>query len=179
MIAHLTRASNVLERYRVASKLLQGFNDVESLNEVDYSDLNRMNSIREKVKESTRIKKECDEIEKVESMDYVDTQKIASLNKIRDKVQRMGEISKQLGVIDVSSVDEISTDKVTIFRKLEDTRSKVLDINRWKSDMSTLESEIDRLNKILISAGVEFETCPNCGTQVMIDLGKIKQEVGA
>ena len=179
MIAHLTRASNVLERYRVASKLFQSFNDVESLNEVDYSDLNRMNSVREKVKESTRIKKECDEIEKVESMDYVDTQKIASLNKIRDKVQRMGEISKQLGVIDISSVDEISTDKVAIFRKLEDTRSKVLDINRWKSDMSTLESEIDRLNKLLINAGVEFETCPNCGTQVMIDLGKIKQEVGA
>jgi myosin-crossreactive antigen len=80
---------------------------------------------------------------------------------------------RKLNAIDTSSCAEITEESLKRFSKME--RIEALR-DRNASSRTTVEQYNNYVNQVLNylkQCGVAFETCPNCGADVLIDIDKI------
>lgn len=164
----LVKSENLLSKQSIIS-------DIQTLQEVDTTIADKLihaiqinNKVEESIKELSKIK-DAEQLESIsETIIYHINNSLRTINTL-DKLEND---LKVLNVEDIEEVEQSSIDSVLKLRSLIDT------VESNKAKQTEYE---DCLNKVaegtqkLKELGVAFETCQNCGSDVIIDIDKLKE----
>lgn len=169
----MNNASNSMYSMNNTIKELNTANKVVGLSEIDV----RLPSIMEDAimskRELNEISKKKERLKGIESMHGIDEHILNIFNNVMSSLLTVNGLSKTAKIYrSIEVLDELDKEE-SIISIIEDALSKMDKCKEYREEIDTLSIEIDAGNKYLKSIGVSFETCPNCGTDIMIDYNNI------
>lgn len=158
--------NNTIKELNIASK-------IEGLSEIDV----RLASIMEDAITSKRelnwISKKKEILKGIENMRNIDENTLNIFNNVINSLSTIKGLSETAETYrTLEGLEELDKEEI-IISTIEEALSKMNKCKEYKEEVDKLSAEIDAGNKYLKSIGVTFETCPNCGTDIMIDYNNI------
>ena len=98
---------------------------------------------------------------------------VVQLNKVVNLISKLNKLTEQSKAIDVSSCSEIEQHTIESLDKLQKIASFKEQVDTNNNQLQQINAYIVQVQDYLKQCGVAVETCPNCGSDVIIDIDKI------
>lgn len=171
--SRLNNVNNLLMSYNRLNKLSSILNSLSDVSEIDTDPLLKLrNIINKKHKLELKIS-EAGAIVSVKDLEEISEVKVTRLNIAMNSLIDLLHKENRLKLIDTDSCELISQadiSSVSQLLKMLDMKSKI-SINN--DNINKINKYVNDVNNYLKSLGVAFETCPNCGSDIVIDIDKI------
>lgn len=146
----------------------------DSCEEISLEVISKIDSLRDKIKELKTKKDSAGALIHVSEISEISEGKILQLERASDLIKTINTYKQKLTTMDISSCNEISQVDIDSINKLIKIRS-IIESNKQHEQLRlNSETIANGMLEKLKELGVAFETCPNCGNDVLIDIDKIK-----
>ncbi len=169
----LASASRLLNRNYEIANLLNKLNSISNLDEIDYSVVNRLYNILNKKEMLAGKIAEAGALVQVSNISEISEITVMQLNKAVSLIDKMSELTKQISAIDVKDCNEIEQHTIDSLDKLQKIEAFKSRIDADTSQLQQINAYIYQVQEYMKQCGVAVETCPNCGSDVIIDIDKI------
>jgi len=144
--------------------------DVDSLEIIDTSIVDKVSDIMNRIRELNDKKTNAGTLIQVSEISEINESSIIQLDRAKTLLNKIKTSKTKLNSIDVSQCEEINTSSIEKLARCisikKDNESKNATVVQLKD---YLQQAIDWMK----SQGVAFETCQNCGSDVLIDLDRL------
>lgn len=168
---NLYRSLDNIEQY---NNRLEQYKDVDKLQDVDLNMLSkiyRLEQIQEKLKNLSGSGSVIADIEKLETVDELQIVKINSLYRNLENIEKINNELSKINVSNLELVEQKDLDSITKLEKAIGIIESNTDLDRKQKEC---EEYVGKMTEYLKQCGVAFEICQNCGSDVIIDLDKLK-----
>lgn len=169
----LVSASRLLSRNTETVNLLSNLSELSNLEEIDCSLINRLYNIINKQSVLKDKISEAGTLVQVADISEISEVTVVQLNKAITLIDKLNNLINQSNSIDVENCNEIpqqELNSLTTLLKIESLKEKVETNN---TQLKQINDYIVQVQDYLKQCGVAVEICPNCGSDVIIDVDKI------
>lgn len=176
MASKLCSINRLLSNYSETVKLLSRLNDISSIDEISVNVLNKSKSIVDKINSLDCKVKETGALVHLTEISEISEVTVMQLNKSVALLESVKALETQRDLYDTSSCSEIDSNAISSIDNLEKVSSLLNTIKADEDQLSQVNQYIGQVQTYLKQCGVAFETCPNCGSDVIIDIDKIEMQ---
>ena len=169
----LVSASRLLSRNSETVNLLNRITDINNLEEIDCSIINKMYNILSKKEELDSKITEAGALIQLTGISEISEVTVIQLNKVVNLIGKLNKLTEQSETIDVRSCSEIEQHTLERLDKLQKIASFKEQVDTNSNQLQQINTYIVQVQDYLKQCGVAVETCPNCGSDVIIDIDKI------
>lgn len=169
----LVSVSRLLSRNNETVNLLNRITDINNLEEIDYNIINKLYNILSKKEELDSKITEAGALVQLTSISEISEVTVVQLNKVVNLISKLNKLTEQSKAIDVSSCSEIEQHTIESLDKLQKIASFKEQVDTNNNQLQQINAYIVQVQDYLKQCGVAVETCPNCGSDVIIDIDKI------
>lgn len=169
----LSNANRLLSRNDETINLLNNLSEISTLEEIDCSVVNRLYNILNKQNVLSSKVTEAGALVQVANIDEISEVTVVQLNKLMTLIDKLNTLNSQSSLIDVSSCSEIDQQTISSLDKLQKIASFKETVDTNGTQLKQINDYIVQVQDYLKQCGVAVETCPNCGSDVIIDMDKI------
>lgn len=169
----LVSVSRLLSRNNETVNLLNRITDINNLEEIDYNIINKLYNILSKKEELDSKIAEAGALVQLTSISEISEVTVVQLNKVVNLMDKLNKLTEQSKAIDVSSCSEIEQHTIESLDKLQKIASFKEQVDTNNNQLQQINAYIVQVQDYLKQCGVAVETCPNCGSDVIIDIDKI------
>lgn len=169
----LVSVSRLLSRNNETVNLLNRITDINNLEEIDYNIINKLYNILGKKEELDSKITEAGALVQLTSISEISEVTVVQLNKVVNLISKLNKLTEQSKAIDVSSCSEIEQHTIESLDKLQKIASFKEQVDTNNNQLQQINAYIVQVQDYLKQCGVAVETCPNCGSDVIIDIDKI------
>lgn len=169
----LVSVSRLLSRNNETVNLLNRITDINNLEEIDYNIINKLYNILSKKEELYSKITEAGALVQLTSISEISEVTVVQLNKVVNLISKLNKLTEQSKAIDVSSCSEIEQHTIESLDKLQKIASFKEQVDTNNNQLQQINAYIVQVQDYLKQCGVAVETCPNCGSDVIIDIDKI------
>ncbi len=169
----LVSVSRLLSRNNETVNLLNRITDINNLEEIDYNIINKLYNILSKKEELYSKITEAGALVQLTSIFEISEVTVVQLNKVVNLISKLNKLTEQSKAIDVSSCSEIEQHTIESLDKLQKIASFKEQVDTNNNQLQQINAYIVQVQDYLKQCGVAVETCPNCGSDVIIDIDKI------
>lgn len=169
----LVSVSRLLSRNNETVNLLNRITDINNLEEIDYNIINKLYNILSKKEELDSKITEAGALVQLTSISEISEVTVVQLNKVVNLISKLNKLTEQSKAIDVSSCSEIEQHTIESLDKLQKIASFKEQVATNNNQLQQINAYIVQVQDYLKQCGVAVETCPNCGSDVIIDIDKI------
>ena len=169
----LVSVSRLLSRNNETVNLLNRITDINNLEEIDYNIINKLYNILSKKEELDSKITEAGALVQLTSISEISEVTVVQLNKVVNLISKLNKLTEQNKAIDVSSCSEIEQHTIESLDKLQKIASFKEQVDTNNNQLQQINAYIVQVQDYLKQCGVAVETCPNCGSDVIIDIDKI------
>lgn len=169
----LVSVSRLLSRNNETVNLLNRITDINNLEEIDYNIINKLYNILSKKEELDSKIAEAGALVQLTSISEISEVTVVQLNKVVNLISKLNKLTEQSKAIDVSSCSEIEQHTIESLDKLQKIASFKEQVDTNNNQLQQINAYIVQVQDYLKQCGVAVETCPNCGSDVIIDIDKI------
>lgn len=169
----LVSVSRLLSRNNETVNLLNRITDINNLEEIDYNIINKLYNILSKKEELDSKITEAWALVQLTSISEISEVTVVQLNKVVNLISKLNKLTEQSKAIDVSSCSEIEQHTIESLDKLQKIASFKEQVDTNNNQLQQINAYIVQVQDYLKQCGVAVETCPNCGSDVIIDIDKI------
>lgn len=169
----LVSVSRLLSRNNETVNLLNRITDINNLEEIDYNIINKLYNILSKKEELDSKIAEAGALVQLTSISEISEVTVVQLNKVVNLIDKLNKLTEQSKAIDVSSCSEIEQHTIESLDKLQKIASFKEQVDTNNNQLQQINAYIVQVQDYLKQCGVAVETCPNCGSDVIIDIDKI------
>lgn len=169
----LVSVSRLLSRNNETVNLLNRITDINNLEEIDYNIINKLYNILNKKEELDSKITEAGALVQLTSISEISEVTVVQLNKVVNLISKLNKLTEQSKAIDVSSCSEIEQHTIESLDKLQKIASFKEQVDTNNNQLQQINAYIVQVQDYLKQCGVAVETCPNCGSDVIIDIDKI------
>ena len=172
----LNSVSRLLNSISETNKLLSNMNDICNLSEIDVSVANKVGSLLNKVNMLDTKIKEAGTLVSVNEISEISEVMTMQLNNAMTLLQNLETLNNEISLYDVSMCSDVSDSTLNSLDKLSKLDTFVSRVDTESSQLEQINVYIEQVQNYLKQCGVAFETCPNCGTDVIIDMDKLREQ---
>lgn len=172
----LNSVSRLLNSISETNKLLSNMEDIDNLSEIDVSVANKVGSLLNKVNMLDTKIKEAGTLVSVNEISEISEVMTMQLNNAMTLLQNLETLNKEISLYDVSMCSDVSDSTLNSLDKLSKLDTFVSRVDTESSQLEQINVYIGQVQDYLKQCGVAFETCPNCGTDVIIDMDKLREQ---
>lgn len=169
----LVSVSRLLSRNNETVNLLNRITDINNLEEIDYNIINKLYNILSKKEELDSKITEAGALVQLTSISEISEVTVVQLNKVVNLISKLNKLTEQSKAIDISSCSEIEQHTIESLDKLQKIASFKEQVDTNNNQLQQINAYIVQVQDYLKQCGVAVETCPNCGSDVIIDIDKI------
>lgn len=169
----LVSISRLLSRNNETVNLLNRITDINNLEEIDYNIINKLYNILSKKEELDSKITEAGALVQLTSISEISEVTVVQLNKVVNLISKLNKLTEQSKAIDISSCSEIEQHTIENLDKLQKIASFKEQVDTNNNQLQQINAYIVQVQDYLKQCGVAVETCPNCGSDVIIDIDKI------
>lgn len=169
----LVSVSRLLSRNNETVNLLNRITDINNLEEINYNIINKLYNILSKKEELDSKITEAGALVQLTSISEISEVTVVQLNKVVNLISKLNKLTEQSKAIDVSSCSEIEQHTIESLDKLQKIASFKEQVDTNNNQLQQINAYIVQVQDYLKQCGVAVETCPNCGSDVIIDIDKI------
>ena len=169
----LVSVSRLLSRNNETVNLLNRITDINNLEEIDYNIINKLYNILSKKEELDSKITEAGALVQLTSISEISEVTVVQLNKVVNLISKLNKLTEQSKAIDVSSCSEIEQHTIESLDKIQKIASFKEQVDTNNNQLQQINAYIVQVQDYLKQCGVAVETCPNCGSDVIIDIDKI------
>lgn len=169
----LVSVSRLLSRNNETVNLLNRITDINNLEEIDYNIINKLYNILSKKEELDSKITEAGALVQLTSISEISEVTVVQLNKVVNLISKINKLTEQSKAIDISSCSEIEQHTIESLDKLQKIASFKEQVDTNNNQLQQINAYIVQVQDYLKQCGVAVETCPNCGSDVIIDIDKI------
>lgn len=170
---NINSVGKVLNNISNTSNLRKTLSEVNNLENIDTVILDKLNGLKNKRDELNNKKVSAGALIHISEVDEINETSILQLERAKSIVSKLNFSKNMSKAIDTSNCPEISNESLSAIDRLK----KVKDISdkntQYKSSVKQINDYCDQVLNYMKQCGVAFETCPNCGNDVLIDIDKI------
>lgn len=169
----LNSVSRLLDRLSNANENLEMYSEIETLEEIDLSKLNMVNSIINKQAELDEKLRVAGSLALVADLEPISEVTVGHVNKITTMLNRLDTIDGQIKVYDTTGVDEIDLREINAISRLEKIKASLERVEQNSIYIEQCDNYVTQVQDYLKQLGVAVETCPKCGEAVIFDIDKM------
>lgn len=169
----LASTSRLLNRNYEIANLLNRLNNVSNLDEIDCSVVNRLYNILSKKEMLASKVAEAGALVQVSDISEISEINVMQLNKAVNLIDKLNKLTEQLSTVDVKDCSEIEQHTIDSLDKLQKIEAFKSRIDTDTNQLQQINTYIAQVQDYMKQCGVAVETCPNCGSDVIIDIDKI------
>lgn len=172
----INNTGKVLNNIANTRKVLANISDVNNLETIDTSVLDKLNSIKSKMEELDSKKYNAGALVQIKDLSEINSDIVMQLSRAYAVKVNLETARRKAGAIDLGNCEEIKQSSLDILTNLNKVKTIVADNTQKKQVYQQYKDYIDQSIVYMKQCGVAFETCPNCGNDVLIDIDKIEQK---
>lgn len=161
--------NNIADVTNLRAKL----SDVNNLENIDTNILDKLSSLMNKSDELETKKRNAGALVHISEIEEVNETSIIQLERARAIINKVNYSKNMLKAIDTAECPEIKEDNLGALTKLKRVKELGTNISQYKNNVQQINTYCDQVLNYMKQCGVAFETCPNCGNDVVIDIDKI------
>ena len=169
----LVSTSRLLNRNIETINLLNSLNNLSNLEEIDCSIANKLYNVIYKQHMLDEKIEEAGNLVHIRNISEISEIRVTQLNKVVSLIDKLNRLTEQSKNIDVSSCNEIEQHTIISLDKIQKVASFKEKIYENSNQLQQLNTYIVQVQDYLKQCGVAVETCPNCGSDVIIDIDKL------
>lgn len=169
----LVSTSRLLNRNSETINLLNSLNNLSNLEEIDCSIANKLYNVIYKQHMLDEKIEEAGNLVHIRNISEISEIRVTQLNKVVSLIDKLNRLTEQSKNIDVSSCNEIEQHTIISLDKIQKVASFKEKIYENSNQLQQLNTYIVQVQDYLKQCGVAVETCPNCGSDVIIDIDKL------
>lgn len=169
----LVSTSRLLNRNTETINLLNSLNNLSNLEEIDCSIANKLYNVIYKQHMLDEKIEEAGNLVHIRNISEISEIRVTQLNKVVSLIDKLNRLTEQSKNIDVSSCNEIEQHTIISLDKIQKVASFKEKIYENSNQLQQLNTYIVQVQDYLKQCGVAVETCPNCGSDVIIDIDKL------
>lgn len=173
VVIKLNSINRLLEKLDTANRMLDKYSDIETLVEIDLSQLNRITHILNKQEELNEKLRISGSLILVDSLEPISEVVAKQVNRLGTMAIRLEAVNSQLNTYNTEGVEEISLDKVNAVTRLDRLTASLIKINQNEIAIKQCDDYVEQVQNYLKQLGVAVESCPKCGEAVIIDIEKL------
>lgn len=172
-VVKINSISRLIDRLSNISKNLENYSKVETLSEIDLSQLNMANSIINKKSELDERLRIAGSLSLVFDLEPISEVAVGHANKLSTMLNRLAEIDTQISVYDTTGIAEISASEVNAVGRLDRLKASIERVAQDTVSIKQCDDYVEQVQEYLKQLGVAVETCPKCGEAVIFDIEKL------
>ncbi len=161
-------AISIRESMSVVSDKLSSMHEVNSLEEVNSQLLDKIGRAVEEKEAITYMVNKLGKMEGIEEAEEVDSEIASRLSSALDTLQAYNNVHKSAERFNDIERCVTLDNEIRVIEQLKETINTAKSINDAREMLSKTTETINETSCILKEAGVRVETCPNCGTDIVI-----------
>ena len=170
----LNNAINALNNLSMTINESQKYSELSTLNEIDMNNYNKAINIMALYNGLSQISNKALLLQPVNSLEQISESLVVQLNSSFGIVDKLRAIETKLGIIDVSSLSEIDTKKLSYIDTIKNVIQQISENKQRDEYLKQYAVYIGQIQTYLKQCGVAVETCPKCGEDIVFDLDKMK-----
>lgn len=169
------RINKLLERRASVVSKLNGIKPLLALEDIDTSVLNKASSVLYKKEELCERKRMAGSFLELVGMEEIGESRVSSLTRAIALLNSLETRKALLNIFNANLTNciDIRAESVDSIGKMERIKALRDSVSTSKAAMSQCKQYVNSVLLYLKQCGVAFETCPNCGNDVLIDLDKM------
>lgn len=171
--SNINNAGKVLNNIADVSKLRDSIKDAVSLENIDTSILEKLDSMKNKMSELESKKNNAGALVHVSEISEINEGSIIQLSRAKALLNSVNMSKRMLKAVDTKDCPDVSEDKLGVLSKLDRVKTLSASVNQNKASVQQINTYCDQVLAYMKQCGVAFETCTNCGSDVLIDIDKI------
>lgn len=172
--ANINNAGKVLNNITSVTNLRNSIQDVVNLENIDTSILERLSYMKDKIVELDTKKADAGALVHVSEISEIDESSIIQLSRAKSLISSIQTSKNMANIIDTKDCPEVSENVFSVLERLNKVKDSRDRINQHKTSVQQINTYCDQVLAYLKQCGVAFETCTNCGSDVLIDIDKIR-----
>lgn len=172
----LNRVGKVINNIATVTNLRNSIQKAVDLETVDTSVLDKLEYMRCKIEELKTKKASAGALVHVSELSEINESSIIQLDRAKTLLNNITASKQMLSVIDTKDCPELTESSLSVLDRLQ----RITEVNnklvQYRTSQKQINEYCNQVLSYLKQCGVAFETCPNCGNDVLIDLDKIENQ---
>ena len=173
LVSKLTNVNRLLNKNNESNNLLSRIEDIKNIGEINTDILNKTNNIIQKINNLNSKVNEAGALAHINEISEISEVAVIQLNKTVSLLDRLNILERQYNMYSIDECNEISQSDIDNITKLSRLDALYSSIDNNSKQLEQVNSYIVQVQDYLKQCGVAVETCPNCGSDVIIDMDKI------
>lgn len=161
----IIRAGRVIEELKKLTSKKQAIACVSELKPIEIKGIDKLRRAINSKKKVEETRRSLEAIEGVEGLSSVDDRVVVRLEKALQSRNRLIELNKRLSEIDTRGAEQID---LGVINKIEQAVKRLRNLEVLSKELEDTKSNINEHEVKLKNSGARIETCPNCGTDIVI-----------
>ena len=169
----LNNANRLVNNLAIKVNYRDKVSDVDSLGEIDLSNLTKAQSIASKITRLNEIAGNAGRFGEVANLEEVSEVIAVQVNKYRAMRDSVTALNASKIAVDVDDCTEITDEQLNMLSKAQRVCNQVLSVTAKMNEVAQYTTYIGQVEAYLKQCGVAVETCPKCGEDVIFDIDKV------
>ena len=150
------------------SKELHNIDEVSNLEPINVLQAEYMRNAISSHDELKKLKDEVMTLDGIDGLDEINEAVAAMVDSIMSTAIEADRVREKMGIYsEIGGVESVDKEIDTI-TKIAGMIESSNTLEKCRAENKTLQDEIQRINDIMKQSGARVETCPNCGTDIVI-----------
>lgn len=169
----LQSASSVIEKKAELERKLSEVSEVRSLELIDVSVMKSFERAFERKEALAEKEARAAGLKEVAALEEISVVSVKGLESAVGTLERVKELRGRIERFNLDGAVEIGTSEIDALNSLGKAIELKNKIAPMQNEINKYSMAVGQITNYLVSIGVAFETCQNCGASVVIDLDKL------
>lgn len=165
---NINSVSSLIKSIGDMREKLSCISDVNSMEYVDTSIVTKIKSVMDRKSEYEELTNKLSRLSDVQEMTEIDYSVLDRIDKVKQSVSDIESLREKLDRLDIGECQFIEQSSISSINKLSDVIAKIGNLATLRKSAEAINIAIAEHEDVLKRSGARIETCPNCGTDIVV-----------